>query len=111
MFVQHGIPQCIHCPLRSLHLPANVGDIDSTVSLDLHAVLVPCSSHVLIRHLTLEHSLILCLHREVSDALVHLQFFLCTGTEVGNKSEQKSTQGNETPMDGPEFIGPKLDAI
>lgn len=84
-------------------------NIDSAVSLDLHAILVPCSSHVLVRHLALEHGLILGLHREVGDALVDLQFFLCTSRGSGNRAEQKSTWPSDTNM--PEFIEPKLDAI
>lgn len=58
--------------------PANVGDIYSVVRLDFCTILVPGSSHVLIRHLTLKNRLILCLDCEVCDALVDLQFFLYT---------------------------------
>lgn len=62
-----------------------MGDIYSAVRLDLYTVLVPRSSHVLIRHLTLEHGLVLCLHCEVSDALVDLQFFLCTSGKTESR--------------------------
>lgn len=62
--------------------PANMGDIYSGVRLDFYTILVPGSSNVLIRHLTLKHGLILCLHCEVCDALVDLQFFLYTVRET-----------------------------
>ncbi len=60
-------------------------DIYSGVGLDFYAILVPGSPHVLIRHLALKNSLILCLHCEVRDALVNLQFFLYSQTNTGSE--------------------------
>lgn len=67
--------------------PANMSDIYSGTRLDFYAVLVPGSPHVLIGHLALKQCLILRLHREVCDALVDLQVFLCTV----EKTKQKNT--------------------
>lgn len=61
-------------------------DIYPGVGLDLHTILEPGSPHVLIRHLALENRLVLRLHREVCDALVDLQLFLCTGRQTQAQS-------------------------
>lgn len=66
-------------------------DIYSGIGLDFYSVLVPGSSHVLIRHLTLKNGLILCLHCEVCNALVDLQFFLYT---VRKTQAQSADNGN-----------------
>lgn len=63
-------------PFAHFFSPADMGYIDSRIGLDFHSVLVPRSPHVLIGHLTFEDRLVLGLHGEVCNALVHLQFFL-----------------------------------
>lgn len=57
--------------------PSNMGDVCPGIGFDFNTVLVPSSLHILIRHFAFEHRLILCLYREVRNALVDLQFFLC----------------------------------
>lgn len=71
--------------------PANMCDVDSGVLLDFCTVLVPGSSHSLVRHLTLEHRLVLRLHCEVGNALVDLQVFFCPIGEHKNSVQMMKT--------------------
>lgn len=65
-------------------------DIYSGIRLDFYTILEPGSLHGLVRHLALEDRLVLCLHREVCNALVDLQFFLytCRKTQAQSAGER-----------------------
>lgn len=74
--------QCVAAPANGVGLqpsdiiPSNVRHFDAITGLDLHAVLEPLPSHILVRHFTLEYSLISGLHCQVSDALQDLQLLI-----------------------------------
>lgn len=46
------------------------------IRLHLHAIFVPGALHIFVRDLALEHGLLFGLHRQVGDALIHLQLLL-----------------------------------
>lgn len=74
-----------------------MGDICSAVRLDFYTILVPGSSYALVWHFALKNCLILCLHREVRDTLVDLQFFLWTVRKTeAQKAESTTCRGLQT---------------
>lgn len=63
-------------PPPSVTIPSGVRHFDAIAGLDFHAVLEPFPRHLFIGHFTLEYGLFSGFHRQVSDALQHLQLFV-----------------------------------
>lgn len=61
--------------------PPHMGDGDPLAGPNLDPILVPFARHLVIRHFTLEHSLIRGLYRQICNVLQDLQLFLWTRRE------------------------------